>query len=369
MRITSIEVSEIRMTRREAFVTSRARVDERRILLVSITDTDGHEGWGECSAPEEPRYCEEWTDASWEVINTILVPSLLSKSEVTAGEIRGYFDAYRGNRMAKAAVEAACWDIEARQQNVPLWQLLGGNGDPIPCGVSLGIMNSVDELVDRIERELCSGYRRIKLKIKPGWDIKIVEAVRVKFPHIALMLDANGSYRIDDLDTLMALDKHELLMIEQPFAPDDLWAYREARDQFRTPICLDETIVSVLSARAVLSFRLCEVVNVKLGRVGGHSEARDIVKLCLDQGIPSWCGGQHEAGIGRSHSIALATLMCRDIPSDLSASARYWAEDTIIPEIRVDAKGFLRPPTGPGIGFQINRPLIDSVTRRRRVHR
>lgn len=357
------------MTRREAFTTSRARVDERRIILVSITDTDGHEGWGECSAPEEPRYCEEWTDASWEVINTFLVPSLLSKSEVIAGEVREHFDAYRGNRMAKAAVEAACWDIEARQQNVPLWQLLGGSGEPIPCGVALGIMSSVDELLDQIERELCSGYRRIKLKIKPGWDIRIVEAVRAKFPHIALMLDANGAYRIDDLDTLKALDKFELLMIEQPFNPDDLWAYREAQGQLRAPICLDETVVSVPSARAALSFRLCGVVNVKLGRVGGHSEARDIVKLCLGHKIPSWCGGQHEAGIGRAHSIALAALMHRDFPSELSASARYWVEDTIIPEIRVDAKGYLLPPTGPGIGFEINRPLVDSVAKRRRVHR
>ena len=369
MRIASVEVSEITMTRREAFVSSRARVDERRILLVSIRDTDGYEGWGECSAPEEPRYCEEWTNASWEVMNTILVPSLLRKANLTAKEVREHFDAYRGNKMAKAAIEAACWDIEARRRNMPLWQFLGGTDDPVPCGVALGIMDSVDELIVRIEREIDSGYRRIKLKIKPGWDIRIVEAVRAKFARLDLMLDANGAYGIDDLDTLKALDKFELLMIEQPFAPDDLWAYQEARQQLSTPICLDETVVSVLSAKAALLFRLCEIINVKLGRVGGHAEARDIVKLCLDHGIPCWCGGQHEAGIGRAHSIALATLMRRDIPSELSASARYWTEDIIIPEINVDEQGYLHPPTGPGIGFEVNRRLIDAATKRRLVHR
>lgn len=369
MRIASIEVSEIAMTRRDVFISSRAVVNKRRILLVSIKDRDGCEGWGECSAPEEPRYCEEWTNSAWEVLNTILVPSLLSMVDVTASNIRKHFDAYRGNKMARAAIESACWDLEARRQGKPLWQLLGGTDDPIPCGVALGIMTSIDELVNRIETEISSGYRRIKLKIRPGWDIDVIEAVRAKFSRATLMVDANGAYGINDFDTLKALDKFGLLMIEQPFAPDDLWAYREVQKLLGTPICLDETIISALSAKAALLFRLCGIINVKLGRVGGHTEAREIVKLCLEHGIPCWCGGQHEAGIARAHSIALASLMLRDIPSDLSASSRYWAEDIIIPEISIDSQGYLQPPSGPGFGFEVNRQLINAATVRRIIHR
>jgi O-succinylbenzoate synthase len=368
MKISSIEVREIALTRRTEFVSSRARVNERRILLVIVRDSDGCEGWGECSAPEEPRYCEEWTNSAWEVINTILAPLLLTKTEVVAGNVRHYFEPYRGNRMAKGAIEAACWDLEARRLDKPLWQILGGTGDPIPCGVALGILGSVDELIDRIREELDSGYRRVKLKIGPGWDVDVVEAVRKRFPHATLMVDANGAYGIDDLDTLRALDRFELLMIEQPFAPDDLWAYREVQELLLTPVCLDETIVSVLSTKAALFFQLCRVINVKLGRVGGHAEASEIINLCLQHDVPTWCGAQHEAGIGRAHSIALATLTRRDIPSEISASERYWAEDLIVPGIVVDAEGYLRPPTGPGFGFEVNRDFVDAATTRRIVH-
>lgn len=369
MEISSIAVREIVMMRRTEFISSRASVSSRRIILVSIKDTDGYEGWGECSAPEEPRYCEEWTNAAWEVINTILVPVLLSKAGVTAINVRDLFEAYRSNRMAKAAIEAAYWDLEARRQHIPLWQLLGGVGDPIPCGVALGIMDSIDELIDHIEKELDAGYRRIKLKIGPGWDIDVVEAVRTTFPHAILMVDANGAYRINDINTLQSLDQFGLLMLEQPFAPDDLWAYREAYERLQTPICLDETVVSLLSAKAALLLRLCGIVNIKLGRVGGYTEAKEIVELCLQHNVPSWCGAQHEAGIGRAHSIALATLMRRDVPSEISASARYWSEDIIIPEISVDAQGYLCPPTGPGFGFEINHRLVEAATTRCIVHR
>jgi O-succinylbenzoate synthase len=367
--IESIEIREIAMKRRVAFTSARARVDERRILLVKVKDQDGFEGWGECSSPEEPRYCEEWTNASWEVINNILAPSLLSRPNLPVSGVRKHFEIYRGNRMAKAAIEAACWDLEARRQGMPLWQLLGGNCDPIPCGVALGVMNSINELIDSIERELHSGYLRIKLKIRPGWDVNVVEAVRTRLPHATLMVDANGAYTTDDFDILHALDGFRLLMIEQPFAPDDLCAYREMQGRLQTPICMDETIVSTLSAKAALQFRLCGVVNVKLGRVGGHAEAREIIKLCIQHGIACWSGGQHEAGIGRAHNIAMAALMPRSVPSELSASARYWLEDIIIPEIIVDSSGYLRPPAGPGCGFEVNRELIEAVTSRRVINR
>lgn len=369
MKISSIEVKEIALTRRTEFISSRARVNERRILLIMVTDSDGCEGWGECSAPEEPRYSEEWTNSAWEMINTILAPLLLSRTEVIADHVREYFEPYRGNRMAKAALETACWDLKARRLDKPLWQVLGGSSDPIPCGVALGILGSIPELIDRIREELDSGYRRVKLKIGPGWDVRVVEAVRERFPDATLMVDVNGAYGINDFETLRALDSFDLLMIEQPFAPDDFWAYREVQKLVHTPVCLDETVVSVLSARAAIIFQLCNVINVKVGRVGGHAEASEIIDICAQQGIPTWCGAQHEAGIGRAHSIALATLTGRELPSEISASERYWSEDIIVPEITVDAEGYLRPPAGPGFGFEINRPLVDASTRRVIVHR
>jgi O-succinylbenzoate synthase len=369
MKISSIEVREIALTRRTEFISSRARVNERRILLIIARDSDGCEGWGECSAPEEPRYCEEWTNSAWEIINTILAPLLVSKTEVLAADVRHYFEPYRGNRMAKGAVEAACWDLEARRLEKPLWQVLGGTGDPIPCGVALGILDTVEELIERIREELASGYKRVKLKIGPGWDVGVLEAVRKELPNATLMVDANGAYKIEDLDTLRALDRCELLMIEQPFAPDDLWAYRLVNGQFLAPVCLDETIVSVPSARAVVRLQLCEIINVKVGRVGGHAEGREIINLCQQQEIPTWCGAQHEAGIGRAHSIAMAALTGREFPSEVSASERYWAEDIIIPEITVDAEGYLLPPTRPGFGFDVNIPLVNAATRRFVVHR
>jgi o-succinylbenzoate synthase len=369
MKISSIEVREISLTRRTEFISSRARVNKRRILLITVKDSDGCEGWGECSAPEEPRYCEEWTNSAWEMINTILAPLLLSKAEVVASDVRHYFDPYRGNRMAKGAVEAACWDLEARRRDKPLWQVLGGTSDPIPCGVALGILGTVDELIERVRVELDSGYRRVKLKIGPGWDVDVMESVREKFPRATLMVDANGAYRTEDLDTLRALDRFELLMIEQPFAPDDLWAYREVKEQLLTPVCLDETIVSVLSATAAVLLQLCRVINVKVGRVGGHAEGREIINFCAQHEIPTWCGAQHEAGIGRAHSIALATLTGRELPSEISASERYWAEDIIIPEITVGVDGYMSPPMGPGFGFEVNRPLVNAATQRSIVHR
>lgn len=368
MTFSRIDVREIKIGRRFDFYSSRGKVAERRILIVTVYDKEGRQGWGECAAPEEPRYCEEWTEAAWQIINELLVPSLLSQTAIDITMLRDHFDQFRGNRMAKAAVELACWDLEARRRQVPLWHLVGGDERPIPCGVSLGIRETVEDLMTSIEQELTSGYRRIKLKIKPGWDLNVLEAVRGRFPKIVLMVDANGAYRSEDMNKLRALDGFGLSMIEQPFAPEDLWSYREARECLKTPICLDETVVSSLSAKALLNFELCDIVNVKLGRVGGFIEAKELVTLCAERGIQCWCGGQHEAGLGRAHNIALAALMPRDVPSDLSASSRYWIKDIISPEIVVDAQGYLHPPTAVGCGFEIDRPFVETLTTRSLIH-
>jgi O-succinylbenzoate synthase len=369
LHVSSIEVREISLTRRNEFISSRARVNERRILLVTVKDRDGREGWAECSVPEEPRYSEEWTKSAWEIINSILAPLLLKTAAVEPENIHDLFEPYRGNRMARAAIEAACWDLQAQILGKPLWQLLGGTPEPIPCGVAIGIVGSVAELLDRIEEEAASGYRRIKLKIGKDWDVDVVEAVRKRFPKLNLMVDANGAYRLEDLPRLTALDQFDLLMIEQPFAPDDLWAYRRAQDSLRTPVCLDETVVSVSSAKAAVEFNLCNIVNVKLGRVGGFSESREIIRLCEGRNIPTWCGAQHEAGIGRAQNIALATLTSRRYPSEISASKRYWNEDIITPEITVDADGTVRPSLKPGFGFEVNHALIESNTQNHVIHR
>jgi o-succinylbenzoate synthase len=367
--ISSIEIREIALQRRSEFISSRARVKERRILLVTVKDRHGVEGWAECSAPEEPRYCEEWTKSAWEVLNSILAPVLLNTAAIEPSDVRHYFEPYRGNRMAKAAIEAACWDLQAQELETPLWQLLGGTPEPIPCGVAIGIVNSVEELLDRIREEVDSGYKRVKLKIGRDWDIEVIEAVRDQFPKLNLMVDANGAYRLEDIPKLRLLDQFDLMMLEQPFAPDDLSAYRCAQDTLRTPICMDETIVSILSTKAAVEFNLCHIINVKTGRIGGLSESREIIQFCREKNIPTWCGAQHEAGIGRAQNIALATLTTRQYPSEVSASKRYWDEDIILPEITIDTNGTVLPSMKPGFGFDVNRALIDSATQNYVIHR
>lgn len=369
MKLKYIEVRQISIERRLPFLSARAKVHKRRIILVKVADAEGRVGWGECSAPEEPRYCEEWTDSAWKAVNTLFAPLLLAQKDFGAPEVRSLLDEFRGNRMAKAALETACWDLEARRSDIPLWELLGGTGDPIPCGVAIGITNSIDQLLESIEREITAGYRRIKLKIRPGWDLAVVKAARTVFPDATLMIDANGAYRFQDFRIFEELDSLGLLMMEQPFAPDDLWAYHRASESLITPICLDETIVSTASLTAAAHLHLCDVVNVKLGRVGGHSEAKEIVGFCREHPIPCWCGGQHEAGIARAHNLALASLMPRNIPAELSASQRYWHTDIITPEITVDSKGFLLPPSGSGFGFDLNSDLISSASTRVSTHR
>lgn len=368
MQVTSVDVREIALTRKASFVSSRATTHERRIILVTVRDANGLEGWGECSAPEEPRYNEEWTTSAWYFINDVLMPSLLAREHQDTRALHELLACFRGNRMAKAAVEEAFYDLEARKHGVALWEFLGGTDDPIPCGVSIGIAQSIDAVLSAIVRELEAGYRRIKLKIQPGWDVEVVEAVRLRFPHIALMVDANGAYAADDLNTLTVLDQYDLLMIEQPFAPDDWLANQQAQECLRTPICLDESILSAVDMAAAIELRLCRALNLKLGRVGGHDESRRIIRLCSLQDVACWCGGLHEAGIGRAHNLAMAASMARDVPAELSASGRYWEEDIIVPEMTVTRDGYIRPPNAPGIGFEINYDLIGKCTLRRSTH-
>jgi O-succinylbenzoate synthase len=362
--ISSIELREIRLPLIHFFETSFGRTTERRIILVRVTDADGVEGWGECTAGEGPFYSEEWTETAWPTLNEFLAPMVVGREVEDAAEVSGLMKKVRGHRMAKAAIETACWDLESKRAGVPLWKHLGGVHEAIPCGVSIGIQDSPEALLEKIETELAAGYQRIKIKIKPGWDLTVVRKVREHYPEILLMGDANSAYTLNDVELFQALDDFNLMMIEQPLAHDDIFDHAELQKQIKTPVCLDESIHSAEDARHAIEIGACRIINVKLGRVGGHTEAKRVEEVCRERGIPVWCGGMLEAGIGRAHNIAMATLAGFTLPGDVSASSRYWEEDIIEPPVRVSERGTITAPNTPGIGFEVNRSRVDSLTMR-----
>lgn len=365
LKITAVELIETRLPLIHFFETSFGRTTERRIMLVRVRDEDGAEGWGECTAGEGPFYSEEWIESAWSVTNAFLVPMVLGQTVASARDIFGLMKQVRGNRMAKAAIETAMWDLEARRAGVPLWKHLGGARQEIACGVSIGIQDSVEALLEKIERELAAGYQRIKIKIKPGWDGRVVEQVRTRFPNIQLMVDANSAYTLTDAPLFRELDQFNLMMIEQPLAYDDMSDHAELQGQVKTPVCLDESIRSSEDARKAVEMRACRIINVKLGRVGGHAEAALVERVCRKRSIPVWCGGMLESGVGRAHNIAMSTLAGFTLPGDVSASARYWEEDVITPLVAVTPRGTIIAPEAPGIGYEINSARVDKLTVRR----
>jgi O-succinylbenzoate synthase len=367
MNIRLIELREIRLRLVHFFETSFGRTIERRIMLVRVEDRDGAEGWGECTAGEGPFYSEEWIDSAWEVARGFLAPMVLGHEAESAADIDGLMRRARGNRMAKAAIETACWDLEAKRLCAPLWRHLGGVRSEIPCGVSIGIQDSPEALLEKIDAELAAGYQRIKIKVKPGWDREVVEQVRARFPDIQLMVDANSAYTLEDLPLLRALDEYSLMMIEQPLAYDDMLDHARLQRELKTPVCLDESIRSAEDARKAIELGACRVINVKLGRVGGHAEAARVEAVCRRGLVPVWCGGMLESGVGRAHNIALATLRGFTLPGDVSASARYWAEDIIEPPVTVTTAGTIVAPEAPGLGFEVRRDLVESLTVRSEI--
>ena len=367
MRITRVELREIHLSLLHPFESSHGRTTGRHIILARVEHAHGGEGWGECVADESPYYSEEWTESAWAVMQRFLAPLLMSASFESAASVDALFAPVKGNRMAKAALETACWDLEARSRNVPLWQLLGGTRAEIASGVSIGLQPSIGALLDRVRDELANGYQRIKIKIKPGADLQLVRAVRAEFPETPLMVDANSAYHLGDAPLLQQLDAFGLMMIEQPLAPDDIAQHAVLQRQLITPVCLDESIRSSADARLAIELGACRIINIKPGRVGGHVEARRIEQLCRENGIDVWCGGMLEAGIGRAHNIALSTLPGFTLPGDVSASARYWDEDIIDPPVTVTPRGTIVPPSGPGIGFAVKRERIEQLTTRKAV--
>jgi len=361
MRVDSIILRKLQMRLKAPFETSFGVTHTRPVLLVEV-QSDGISGWSEVTATEGPFYNAESVDIAALVLREFLMPRVLGKSFATAAQVRDAFAAIRGHEMARAGIENAVWDIEAQQRGLPLWKLLGGTQQEISCGVSLGLQSTPEELLEKVAPELAAGYQRIKIKIKSGKDREFIAAVRKAHSDILLSVDANSAYTLDDLEHLRSFDEFNLLMIEQPLWWDDLYAHSKLQKQIRTRLCLDESIAHLRDAQTAVELGACGIINVKLGRVGGFSSARDIQAYCLSKNIPVWCGGMLECGIGRAHNIAASTLPGYTLPGDISASARYWVEDIIEPEVTVTPQGTIRVPQSPGLGYHIRHDLIERWT-------
>ena len=362
MKPDRITLRQIRMPLVHFFETSFGRTYTRDIILVEV-QSGGASGWGEVTAGENPFYNEEWTGSAWTILHDYAAPRVLGKELASANDVYSLTAHIRGHNMARGALETAVWDLEACLAGAPLWRQIGGGARrEIPCGVSIGIQDSVEQLFEKIETELAAGYQRIK--IKPGWDIDVVRRVRERFPSIKLMADANSAYTLADAAHLKQLDDFYLMMIEQPLSHDDIIDHAELQAQLSTPICLDECIRTPRHAEQAIKLRACGIINIKLGRVAGFRQAKRVHDIAQAAGIPVWCGGMLEAGIGRAHNIALATLPNFVLPGDVSASKRYWKRDIVCPPVETTVRGTIEIREQAGFGYELDRDFIQSITAR-----
>lgn len=357
----------LEMELKSPFTTSFGTMKTRPVILVEVIDQDGVRGWGEGVAFSAPWYTEETIETTWHMLEAFLIPLLFQAPVYHPDELRDRFSLIRRNYMAKAALEGAVWDAFAKRHHMPLHVALGGEKQEVDVGVSIGIQ-PITNTLKRIEQALAEGYKRIKIKIKPGWDVDVVREIRHHFPHVPLMVDANSAYSLCDIDRLKALDDYELLMIEQPLAVDDIVDHAKLQAKLQTPICLDESICSYEDAKRAIELKSCRVINIKIGRVGGLTEAKRIHDLCQQHHIPVWCGGMLEGGVGRAHSIALATLPHFSLPSDTAASANYWERDFIEPEVTVH-RGRIFVQKQPGIGYAVNLAEVERRIVRSKIYK
>jgi O-succinylbenzoate synthase len=364
IKVDGVEIRMVRLPLIEPFETSFGKIDSRLIFLVGI-DAEGRRGWGEVVASEEPRYSYETVGTAFHVIRDFFGPAMVSEPITELNDLARRFSQFRGHNMAKAGLELAFMDLLAQLRGQSLSTLIGGHKKQIAVGVSLGIQPGISELLKRVDRYLSLGYQRIKLKIKPGWDVDVVAEVRRLYPDILLSVDANAAYTLADVDVLKKLEDFDLLMIEQPLHNDDLVEHAVLQQQLRTSLCLDESIVGQRQAKAALGLGSCRIINIKIGRVGGYSEALAIHDLCVERGIPVWCGGMLESGIGRAHNIALASLAGFTLPGDISASSRYFERDLISPQVTVASDGTVEVPDGIGLGFDVDSGFIEQQTETR----
>ncbi|HZT75069.1 MAG TPA: o-succinylbenzoate synthase [Vicinamibacterales bacterium] len=368
MRIERLELRLLTLPLVHFFETSFGRVHDKTFILVRV-EGEGAAGWGECVADRDPFYSSETNDAAWSIISEFIAPRVLGVDFAHPRDVFPALKAIRGHQMAKAAVEMAAWDLYARLRREPLSATLGGVRDRIASGVSIGIQDSIEQLVDKVATELAAGYQRIKIKVKPGaWtDVRAVEAIRARFGSIPLMVDANAAYTTDEtmVDALARLDGFDLMMIEQPLDYDDILDHARLQQRLRSPICLDESIKSVNAAREALALGACRIINIKPGRMGGFAESIRLHDLCAAHGIPVWHGGMLESGIGRAANIHLSTLPNFTLPGDVAASKRYFDPDLIDPPIELASDGTIAVPTGPGLGVTIREDRVDAATVRR----
>jgi O-succinylbenzoate synthase len=364
VKIDRLELRLLKLPLVHFFETSFGRIHEKHFIIVRV-DGGGAAGYGECVAEQDPYYSAETNDTVWHIIADFVAPRVLGTAFSHPREVFPALKAIRGHHMAKAAVEMAAWDLYARQRGEPLARVLGGSRDRIASGVSIGIQDSLDDLATKVETELAAGYRRIKIKIKPGWDIDAVETIRRRFGSIPLMVDANAAYTVADADHLARLDPFDLMMIEQPLDYDDIADHAALQRRLKTPICLDESIHSVAAAREAIASGACRIINIKPGRVGGFTESIRLHDLCAQHGIPVWHGGMLESGIGRAANIHLSTLPNFSLPGDIAGSKRYFNPDLIDPPIEVAADGTIAVPAGPGLGVTIRENRVERATLRR----
>lgn len=360
IKIDRITLHQIKMPLVHFFETSFGRTYERHIVLVEV-HSNGLSGWGEMTAGENPFYNEEWTESGWLILRDYAAPRVLNHEFENAAAVSARTAHIRGHNMARGGLEVAVWDLEARMLGKPLYQHIGGARREIPCGVSIGIQDSVPDLLKKIGTELSAGYQRIKMKMKPGWDVDVIREVRREFPAIKLMADANSAYTLDDAGRLKQLDEFDLMMIEQPLAHDEIIDHAKLQAQLKTPICLDECIRSAHQARQAIEMQAGRIINIKLGRVGGFTEAKKVHDVAQRAGIPVWCGGMLESGIGRAHNIAMSTLPNFVLPGDVSASRRYWARDIIQPPVEVSAQGTIAVRDAAGFGYDLDHDYIRSI--------
>ena len=366
MFIRQIEVRELRMRLLSPFETSFGSTQERHIILVKAVGEETA-GWGEVTAAEGPFYSYETWETAWHVLRDYIVPGVIGKEVREPAEFAGLVGGIRGHNMAKAGVETALWDLAAKIKQVPLWKMLGGTRERVDCGVSIGIQPSIDKLLAKIDTEIKAGYRRIKIKIKPGWDVEVVRQVREAFPQVPLMGDANSAYTLADVDVFKRMDKYNLMMFEQPLHYEDIIDHAELQRHIETPICLDESIHSADDARKAIRLGACRIINIKLGRVGGHQGVKAVHDVCRDAGVPVWCGGMLESGVGRAHNAALSSLDDFSQPGDVSASKRYWSEDIIDPPVEVSPEGQIAQRNDAGIGYRVKEDLVERLTVRSQV--
>jgi O-succinylbenzoate synthase len=364
VRIERVELWHIRLPLAHPFETSFGRQEKRDAIIVKLFG-QGVVGYGETASMAGPWYSYETIETCWHVQRDFLIPMMLGRQVESTAQLMDLFAPVRGHNMAKTGLEEAFWDLSARQEGVSLAETLGGTRDEIECGVSIGIQATPSDLLKRIEAFLAEGYRRIKIKIKPGWDLSVVREVRRAFPHIRLMVDANSAYTLDDAALFVALDEYHLLMIEQPLGYDDIVDHARLQGQIQTPLCLDESIHTPDHARQALDLESCRIINIKPGRVGGLHRAKQIHDLCQEREAPVWCGGMLETGIGRAHNVALASLPNFQLPGDISASKRYYEQDLVWPPFEITPEGMMVVPRGPGIGVEVDEERLEKATVRK----